>query len=339
MARLQPQSKKKKRKITKSKKKARRAKHAAKETGRDYELIVQAIYAAILAQEQVTNVQVLQNIKLTGKTIAHQIDVYWKFVQAQVPYETVVQVKKEKGRATQADLLTFRGVLDDLPNQPRGIFVTMAGYQRGALKYALANGIVLLQLTKPEKPKSFELNLFGFGRFEIVPDRLVMKSTMYNPSFSDLVFNIDLEWARQNGLEGALKSYNGSYDLSKIAFENESGVVLTTLREEMQKFVQANAPEASVRTAIFELKFHEPAFVSGLPDQLPVQRLKFRGMSVTVGITKVVTESPFMSAEMTTLMLSNITESTNRYVLVGGDASAPKAVVALKLPKPSNEKG
>ena len=41
----------------------------------------------------------------------------------------------------QGEVIQFKGVLDDLPNQPRGIFVTRTGFQSGAIEFAKKEGI------------------------------------------------------------------------------------------------------------------------------------------------------------------------------------------------------
>jgi hypothetical protein len=101
-------------------------------TGQPYELLVQGIFQAIHDQKKVSNIIIEHNKTLKGKTITHQIDVYWKFEQVGIPHEVVVQAKDWETAVNQGQLLQFKGVLDDLPNQPRGVFVTRTGYQQGA---------------------------------------------------------------------------------------------------------------------------------------------------------------------------------------------------------------
>ena len=45
--------------------------------------------------------------------------------------------------------MKFKAVLDDLPDQPRGIIVSRNGFQRGARDFAAANGILLYELREP----------------------------------------------------------------------------------------------------------------------------------------------------------------------------------------------
>ena len=117
-----------------------------KNTGRPYELLAQAIWQAVNDQEEVTNVKVQCNVTLPGSLTSHEIDVYWEFERSGVTYRTVVQAKDWINPVKQEQLIAFKKVLEDLPGQPRGIFVTRTGYQRGALQVAKATGIELYEL-------------------------------------------------------------------------------------------------------------------------------------------------------------------------------------------------
>jgi Restriction endonuclease len=103
-----------------------------KNTGVAYEKLVQGIFQAIHDQEEVATVTVEQNKTLKGKISTHQVDVYWKFQKAGIEHEVVVQAKDWRSAVKQGNLFHFKCVLDDLPNQPRGVFVTRTGYQQGA---------------------------------------------------------------------------------------------------------------------------------------------------------------------------------------------------------------
>ena len=101
-------------------------------TGIPYEKLVQGIFQAIHDQEDVATITVEQNKTLEGKISTHQVDVYWKFERGGIEHEVVVQAKDWRGRVRPGDLFHFKCVLDDLPSQPRGVFVTRTGYQQGA---------------------------------------------------------------------------------------------------------------------------------------------------------------------------------------------------------------
>src|ERR1039458_1675138 len=109
-------------------------------TGRSYENLAQVIFQSITRQ----NVE--RNVILRGKTISHQIDIYWKFEVGGVQYETIVEAKDWNKPVDQSQLLAFKAILDDLPGQPKGIFVTRNGYQAGAEEFAIAQGILIYEL-------------------------------------------------------------------------------------------------------------------------------------------------------------------------------------------------
>lgn len=91
------------------------------------------------------NISVEHNIKLQGKFLSHQVDVYWKFSSAGMEHSTVVECKNWNKRLKQESLLAFRAKLEDL-NHPKGVMVTRSGFQSGAVKYAKAHGIFLYEL-------------------------------------------------------------------------------------------------------------------------------------------------------------------------------------------------
>lgn len=188
---------------------------AEKNTGISYELLVRGIFQAIHDQDQVSTVSVEHNKTLQGKTVTHQIDVYWKFEKAGITHEVIVQAKDWENAVNQGQLLQFKGVLDDLPSQPRGIFVTRTGYQQGAKTFAAEHGIILYELGEPEKRPNIQLSELGWIIYKVefrtfkVPgptpeeelvDELSMglNSTVYQPVHSDFVFQIDSPWVDAN---------------------------------------------------------------------------------------------------------------------------------------------
>jgi hypothetical protein len=136
-------------------------------TGKPYEILVQAIFQAIHDQEEVATVIVGRNKTLQGRTTPHQIDVYWEFEKGGISYAAIVQAKDWQSPVKLGQLLEFRGVLDDLPGQPRGIFVTRSGYQRGARKFASAHGIMLYELDEPPKRPNITITTLGWVKYEV----------------------------------------------------------------------------------------------------------------------------------------------------------------------------
>jgi hypothetical protein len=81
----------------------------------DHEIVSKDIFEAILKQERVHNLEVRHNANIIGKSTTHQVDVYWKFTAASLAYFTVIEVKKTARPVSKGDMLTFKGVLDNIP--------------------------------------------------------------------------------------------------------------------------------------------------------------------------------------------------------------------------------
>jgi hypothetical protein len=97
-------------------------------TGRSYEFVTQGIFQLLVDLDSPRRISLQRNVILQGKVRPHQIDVYWKFEMGGVEYQIIVQAKDWSRPVEQDKLICFKGVLDDLPGQPRGIFITRSGY-------------------------------------------------------------------------------------------------------------------------------------------------------------------------------------------------------------------
>jgi hypothetical protein len=188
-------------------------------TGLSYEILVQGIFQAIYDQEKVANLIVERNKILQGRTTPHQIDVYWKFEKAGITYENILQAKDLQSPVKLGQLIEFKGILDDLPGQPRGIFVTRSGYQKSAKTVAIKNGIILYELDELPKPPNTVITTLGWGRYEAEirsfkiqpndPDQkpveeiaMGLKVTVYEPRLTSLKFQIDPAWVAENSSAG-----------------------------------------------------------------------------------------------------------------------------------------
>lgn len=176
---------------------------------------MQGIFQAVLDQDQVNNLTVERDKTLQGKISTHQIDVYWQFEKGGITYETIVQAKDWQSAVKQGQLFHFKCVLDDLPGQPRGVFVTRTGYQQ----FAAAQGIILYELDEPPKPPGIILTTLGWARYEAElrsfkiqpkdPDQkpaeeldLGLNVTIFEPRHTKLRFQIDPAWLAANPSSG-----------------------------------------------------------------------------------------------------------------------------------------
>jgi hypothetical protein len=136
--------------------------------GSDYEILTQTIFSQIVNQNSVKTVDVKHNITLQGRDTSHQIDIYWEFMYGEIKYCTIIECKNWATSVEQNQLFAFKTVLQDLPGQPMGIFVTKSGYQKGVLEFAKVNGIELFELrefTEEDKKgrlQSINLNIIAY---------------------------------------------------------------------------------------------------------------------------------------------------------------------------------
>lgn len=144
-------------------------------TGRQYEQLVRDIYQGILSLhgDEFKNIVVECNKHLNsmtsknkdGSPLQREIDVFWEYELAGVRFKVCVQAK-DLGRKVNLGMVdTFRGVLLDIPGQPRGVMVTRKGYQTGAESHALAYGIEIIQLSEvtPElSPSRIQMSISGW---------------------------------------------------------------------------------------------------------------------------------------------------------------------------------
>lgn len=150
-----------------------------KNTGRDYESLVELVFKQLLEQDCVKNIKIEKNVVLKGKTTSHEIDVYWEFMAGNIKYSTIIQAKDWQQKVPQGEMLKLKAILEDLPGQPRGIFITKTGYQQGALDVAKANGIITYELREPTekdwegKTQKVILNIKAYipnTKIEVIPD-------------------------------------------------------------------------------------------------------------------------------------------------------------------------
>ena len=116
----------------------------------EYEKVAQQVYQAILATEEVETIEVLHNVQITGRSgVAHQIDVYWRYLKDGIEHQVLVECKYYK---TTIDLIHARnllGLLNDIPNS-QGVLLTTKGFQRGVVNLCNFYGISLKRLRDPQ---------------------------------------------------------------------------------------------------------------------------------------------------------------------------------------------
>lgn len=192
-----------------------------KNTGHEYESLVEEVFRQLDEQTTVKTIEVTKNKVLQGKTTTHEIDVYWEFQFRGIKYVTVFQAKDWKNKVPQGAMLQFQAILNDLPNQPRGIFVTRTGYQKGAINVAKANGIKIYELREPNdddwkgKIKTIILEIKAFfpdNKIKIIHDDKWLNNQCKTLNIKNLSLEI---W----GDENKLYIYNEDKSVWKSIYE------------------------------------------------------------------------------------------------------------------------
>src|SRR6185369_2185274 len=180
------------------------------------------IFDEIHLRSDLKTIEVQHNVILQGLKGKHQIDLFWCFEQGGVSYTAIVQVKNWQTPVKQGELLKFSAVLRDLPNQPRGIFVTRSGYQKGAKQIADAEGILLYELqpiskSDPNKDINVGFLNFNFSMVEhnnvrVIPDAAWLKEKGITHRNQIVPRNAMVFYDEKNNelgtLTSVLKSYN-----------------------------------------------------------------------------------------------------------------------------------
>lgn len=84
-------------------------------------------------------------------------------------------------------MLAFNDIIRDLPYGTKGIFVSQAGYQKGAIEVAKANGITIYEL-RPPKSSDWD------GYIKTVNISIKIKHSVYE----NIEISIDEEWLKEH---------------------------------------------------------------------------------------------------------------------------------------------
>ena len=120
------------------------------ETSKDYELLTQKIYKAILESEGVENIAVQHDVKIKGKSgVEHQIDVFWEYRYAGVSHKVLIECKYYSKPVSLIHARNMLGLLNDIPNS-QGLIVTTQGFQSGVKDFCRHYEINLKRIRPPQ---------------------------------------------------------------------------------------------------------------------------------------------------------------------------------------------
>lgn len=173
-----------------------------KNTGVEYELWTKEIYKEILNQEGFPGASINHNITINGLTTSHQIDIYVSYSLAGTTHAIAFECKDYQSRISQDKIMAFYSKINDIREVTKGIFVAKNGFQKGAINFAQAHGIELVELREPKEidweglVKTIEVNL----------------AMMYanNVEVTNIKFNN--EWLKENQIKEIIIEYHDTTD-------------------------------------------------------------------------------------------------------------------------------
>jgi Restriction endonuclease len=296
-------------------------------TGIPYEVLVQQIFQTIANDTKADRTIVIQHdVTLQGITLRHQIDVYWEFENLGILHKVVVQVKNWNKRLDQGELLKFKKVLEDLPDQPRGVVVTRKGYQSGAAEFARAHGIRLFELNEwgSASRSPVTLTTLGYAHKEVLgkldkegrPLGLLLRITPFEPQIDKPIVEVDPAWLQELPPDAAAMLTGKTIDYATpadISFYDELGNVVGNLHAIYKNTVDdmEKKSETGVRKLLH--RFSVPTFVdTGLP---VVPRMKINGLSANISINRgEPVDSPFEVPNIVTFILRDLGTGKKRLV-------------------------
>lgn len=240
-----------------------------KNTGIEYEELIKQLFQSIANQNNVHNINIRRNVVLEGKAGGtHQIDVFWEFEHLEIIHKVVIEAKDYNSKVTQEKLFAFKSVLEDIPGQPRGIYVTKTGYQKGAKEFAEHHGIKLYEFRQPN-----EKDWKGKVR-DIHID--IEYST---PLIEKINFVIDCEWLKiycENNNISPSANYNFKECSESVFLYDENDNKLCSIQEKINRLIQNHMKNSQnyVMKASSNIseKFTAPTYINTPKETVP--RLK-----------------------------------------------------------------
>jgi len=172
-----------------------------KNDGKSYEAVTKAIFQSLLNQTDVKNIEVVHDVTLSGKTVDHQVDVYWEFEMIPgVVHRTAVECRDWNQRISQEKMMAFKKKLEDL-NDPTGIMVTRTGYQSGALEFAKTHGVFLYELYDEPSTGPTVVKEGSFGTFALDQHGMMMEFVYYETKVASIRLVFDGVWVKSKETE------------------------------------------------------------------------------------------------------------------------------------------
>lgn len=244
-------------------------------TGKPYERLTQQVFQTILDDESgVDTIRVEHDVTVQGVKTTHQIDVLWRFRRAGIEHTVLVQCKDKNEAVNKGEMLLFDGVLKDVPGQPRGVFVTRTGYQKGALEVADAAGIGAFTL-RPPSEDDWKGRIRG----------LSTSVRIFEPDFRASHIEIDGDWflgeLEKLGLPPDIPADADMTIDGNAILEDQEGRSLMTAND----FLNRLAPGGFVEQEWTSMRhvFAEPTFLK-MTRRPQIQRVKLKAWTVEIRV-------------------------------------------------------
>ncbi|HEY8011331.1 MAG TPA: restriction endonuclease [Rudaea sp.] len=289
-----------------------------KNTGLAFERLVKDILQQILDADKnaVRTISVEHNKRIAGRDRPHNIDLYWKFEVGGIEYQTIVEAKEWNSRVKPEQMSAFSDILKEIPGQPRGLYITRKGFQKGAIAVAEAHGIDLYILSDMP-PLSLTLKVLGFaqGKTKVVeiseqaPIGLITEWAIYESELSNLRLNIEPSAAQSRTPSDTQTSWSIRPD--EVSLCDERGARIGTLATLLAGLMKDGQREPSQMRSI-SYTITEPTFVV-LPNIDRPQKLTHLSANYVYRKTGEVL-TPWRPSNVASYILERIGNSRRRLV-------------------------
>lgn len=260
-------------------------------TGEEYEILVKEVYEILNSVDGLDDVKIQHNIKLQGKSRERQIDVYWQFAKAGIPFRVVVECKDYKRPVEAEKIEAFRTALEDL-NNPIGIFASKHGFQKGAVDIAKQYGIKLMVIHGPD-----DEDWDGYIR------KIYLNLSVQMITNVRVEVLIDKAWSEENGIEEF--TYAGYMD-SEVYINHEEK--RDSLRDIVNKIPRKDEGKGFKK----ELTYKE-AYI-----EVGEQRYKIHGINVTYDIVFAHDTIMFDAGKLIKAFVKDVIDEETKVVDIRG---------------------
>ena len=223
---------------------------------------------------------------------------YWEFEKGGIKHSVIVQAKDWTCAVNQGELFKFKCVLDDLPSQPKGIFVTRTGYQSGAREFAKHHGIPLYELSEPT-------DAYWDGEIKIIDGTLIM----FVPLYEDVKLVPDNDWIDKEGKRLQMLERGVEIEIpNDVTFYDENGQEIGTVQSIVASLAPLE-PQEMIPTKKTHT-FDKPAFIrTGIP-KFP--KVKINAVGATVSVSKSVEDFSSDIGDFVGFVLKNVIEDDQK---------------------------